>query len=184
MSDPAAEPTPLERVWARTTVAAESPNGRVRATMVGDHELRVWIDPTWYDATSGVALQEELARVARLTYVNRTRAYYDAWSALTGERMSPVRTPVSEEQAEYQRRLEQVAARGEAYGGRIALVLVGTSHFSVEIDSGVLHQIDAPTFCTYAAQAALACLREHEQGWQRAHFDVYTRPRLERAGLL
>ncbi len=184
MPEPRAGQTPLERAWSDTTVETESPNGRIRVTMVGDHELRLWVDPTWYAAVPVRTLQDELVKVARLVYVNRTRAYYDTWSRLAGRLVRPSRTPASPETEEYQRRLDEVVARGEAYDGRIALVLSGTSRFTVSIDPSVVRDLDAPAFCARAREAALACLREHEEGWQRAHFDVYTRPRLERAGVL
>jgi len=184
MPDPEVERTPLEREWARTTVTAGTPTERVHVTMVGDHDVTVGVDPSWYATTTAAELQAELVRAARLAYVARTRAYYETWSTLTGREVRPVTTPVSPEQEAYARALEDISARGESSGGHVTLSMVGLSHFAVSLSTGVQDALGVREFGEHCREAALACLGDHEQAWQRVHFDVYTRPRLERAGLL
>lgn len=184
MNEDSRASTPLEQKWKDTQIEVESASGLVRVTMTGDHRLQIWIDPTWYARTSVDQLQSELTNAARLVYVERTRAYYATWSGLAGFRIGPARTALTPKQAEYRHQLEQVEARGTACSTSIEVTLIGSSNFSVRLDPQALHELDAPAFCSYLESAAMACLREHEVGWQRAHFDVFTRPKLERAGLL
>ncbi|GAB3775489.1 DNA-binding protein YbaB [Nocardioides ginsengisegetis] len=181
MPEPLAPATPMEQEWERTEVEVESPNGRVRVTLRGDHALTLWVDPTWYATVPVDALESELARTARLAYVERTRAYYRTWSRLAGREMRPATVPASPEQAEYLDRLQDVHAEGSADGGRVVLTMVGLSQFAVTIDPAVLRELDAPAFASVAARAALDCLAAHNRGWQELHAEVYLRNRPARA---
>lgn len=183
-SPSAPEPTPLEREWADTVVEVTSPSGGAVVRMVGDSDISLWLDPGWYARVAVSDLERDLAGAARLVYVERTRSYYDTWSRVAGHRIDPVRTPVSPEQETYLEGLKEIPAHGESYGGRVSLSMIGLSSFAVRIGGGVLDELDAASFAEVAREAALACFADHVRGWQRLHFEVYTRPVMARRGLM
>jgi hypothetical protein len=182
MSEPQ-ETTDFDRVWDETTYVAETPAGHVRLTMRGDSDLSVWIDATWFDRAGRAGIEAELARAGKLLYVTRTRAYYDTSSRVAGMEIRPVTDYVSEEQRRYFEGLEQLHAQGASADGRVSVTMVGLSHFAVSLGADAL-SVDSASFAASCREAAMACFRDHTEAWQRLHFDVYVRPRMQRAGLL
>lgn len=177
------QPTEFEQAWERTDYEVETPAQRVRVRMTGDSDLDIWIFPTWLAQAPRAEVEQELAAAARLLYVARTRAYYATLSRVVDSEIRPVTEHVSDEQRRYFDALERLHASGSSHDGRVRLSMVGVSHFVVSAEPGAIRE-GAGAFAASCREAAMACFRDHTEGWQRLHFDVYTRPKMERAGLL
>lgn len=179
----AAEPTDFCRAWEQTEYVALTPNEHVRVAMTGDRDIDVWVESSWLARSSRTAVETELARAAKLLYVARTRAYYDTSSRVAGMKISPVTDYVGDKQRRYFGGLEQLQAKGSSPDGGVTVTMVGSSHFAVDVGPDALGQ-PASAFSAACRIAAMACFEDHTEAWQRLHFDIYTRPEMERAGLL
>ncbi len=177
------EGTEFDRAWEQTEYVAVAPSDNIRVTMIGDRDIRVWVDPSWFARARCEDAERQLAQVAKLLYVARTRAYYDTSSAVAGMEISPVTDYVSDEQRRYFEGLEQLHSQGSSADGGVTVTMVGRSHFAVSVDLGPAAG-NAGAFQEACREAAMACFVDHTEGWQRLHFDIYTRPKMERAGLL
>lgn len=178
------EPDEFDLVWDRTEYTASTPSGSVTVSMTGDRGIRVRVDPTWYARASRSDITSALAQAARLTFVTRTRAYYETSSTVAGMEIRPVRTYVSARQEEYFSRLAELTVQGSSPGGEVTVMMTGLQDYAVTVDVGVLDRVDATGFASLCEAAAASLLAAHTEAWQRTHFDVYTRPKLEKAGLL
>lgn len=181
-----AEPGPseFEVAWAEQTYSAASPSQKVFITMRGDTDIDVTFMPGWYSRAGTSEMEVELARAAKMTFVERTRAYYAVRSDLAGRRVQPATTIHSDEQARWRRGLEELPAHGESPDGAVAMTMVGMTHYSIAVAAGALSTMGETTFAGACRAAGLACLADHTRGWQKLHFDIYTRPRLERLGVV
>ncbi|WP_460853097.1 hypothetical protein [Nocardioides montaniterrae] len=173
----------FDRRWTETGYVARSPGGLIEVRMTGDGSIRGDIDPSWFSRASRSAIESELAGAGKALYVERTRAYYDLSSEVAGMPIRPVREYASDEQREYFERLRELSAQGASADGLVRFTLIGNCHVGATVDDAAL-RLDAPSFVARCCEAADACFADHSAKWQRLHFDIYVRPRMERAGLL
>lgn len=183
--DQAPDPGPSEFAhrWACTSYDVATPAERVFLSMRGDDDLTIGFQPGWYARCTTSQMQTELARAAKLLYVTRTRAFYDLRSQLAGQRVEPATTVLTDAGARYKQGLDELAAHGQSSDGSASISMVGLTHYTVSIRPGTLDRLSEGQFKIACREAGLACFADHTRGWQRLHFDIYTRPLFERAGV-
>ena len=65
---------------AEMTATASTPDGRAFATISGRTHVRMSLAPGYYEWASVTDLERQLTRLAKLLFVARMRAYYEARS--------------------------------------------------------------------------------------------------------
>jgi hypothetical protein len=181
-----AETTTWREQFEETPVRVTAPNEQVSVTLTGTSWVEVSFAPGYYQRADERQLAEQLTRVARLMYVERTRAFYDGLSRETGDIVRPGSGGVStsRETREYHRRLEELSAEGSSADGSVRMFGTGLSHFLVSIAPGTLSRLSEEQFIAAGREAGLAFLADHLQKVRELKFDVYIRPELEAQGLV
>jgi hypothetical protein len=175
-----AEPIDFREAWDHTEVRVVSPNEQVFITVRGNREVEVGVDPGYYGRATRDQLETQLARAARLAFIERTRAFLDLRGRERGEPLKQGRTIHSREDTEYFRRLDELAVEGESDDGQARVSAVGMTHFTVSIAPSVLERLDPAEFCRIASQAATRLLEDQLRKGKELRYDVYMRPLVER----
>lgn len=135
------------------TATAETPDGRVRATVRGRDEVSVSVDAGWFRGASVADLQWQLTRLAPLLFVERMREYYRERSHRFSEPVLREPSPVTREDHDYvARRAEIQVVGGE--DGPVTVTCTGMQHWGVAIDPRWLAGVDVSGFERAVARAA------------------------------
>lgn len=174
-----AEQIDFRETWHRTDVRVASPNEQVFITVRGNREIEVDIDPNYFARASRDQIETQLARAARLAFVHRTKAFLDLRSRERGDSVTRTRPVHGPEDAEYFRRLDELAVEGESDDGLAGVTAVGMAHFSVSVAPRALDR-SPQEFCRSASQAATRLMQDQLAKGKKLQYDVYMRPLVER----
>lgn len=180
----AAAPTTVREEFDQQPISVATPSNRVFVTLVGTHDVRVGFAEGFYAATSDREMAAELTRAARLTFVARTRAFYAALGSAAGHRVEPGRRSLDRQSQAYHDGLERLVAEGTAADGRLRMVGVGLSSFTVTVAPGTVAALSESEFAEACRAGTLDFLADHLRRIAELKFDVYLRPGLEAAGVL
>ncbi|MEJ7833496.1 MAG: hypothetical protein WKF79_11310 [Nocardioides sp.] len=169
--------------WDETPVVVSTPSQTVFVTLTGTSWVEVRFAPGFYERANAREMAEQLTRALRLLYVERTRQYYAALSAATGQPVRPGTDTGHRRSADYRRRLSELSAEGSSAGGVVRVFGVGLSGFTVSVTPGSLGAMGEDEFAAACREAGLAFLADHLQQVAELRYDVYVRPELEAAGL-
>lgn len=161
----------FEERWADTAVRVTSPNDQVTATLYGDERISVQLAPGYYERTDTSALTAQVARLAQLVFIARTRAFFELRSEEVGHPVHPATRPVNDLAAEYDDAMTRLAVEGRSADGAVALTAVGMAHFAATLAPGTRHRLDATAFAQALSEAATALLRDQiERGGELRRF--------------
>jgi hypothetical protein len=137
---------------------AETPNGRLSATIQSVDLVTVSIDPSYFNSTSPQQLEQQLATLAKLLFVERMREYYRARSQDFSEPVMREASPVTTEDHEYVDRRNEIQVVGGSEGS-VEVVSTGMQEWSVNINREWFANVDNGSFCAAAGQAASELVR-------------------------
>jgi hypothetical protein len=160
-------------------VRVASPNEQVFITVRGNREIEVGIDRNYFARATRDQVETQLARAARLAFVERTRAFLGLRSRERGTPASQTRTIHGPDDAEYFRRLDELAVEGESDDGLARVTAVGMTQFAVSIAAAAL-ELSPEEFCRSASQAATRLMQDQLAKVKELRYDVYMRPLVER----
>jgi hypothetical protein len=136
------------------TATASTPDGRALATITGRTHVRMSLAPGYYEWASVTDLEQQLTRLARLLFVARMRAYYEARSRDFAQLFTREPAPTTPLDEAYVRARSEVVVGGEAAGGAVRISAVGMDSWAVHLDRDVQQRMDEVTFCDAVSRAA------------------------------
>ena len=139
---------------AELTATASTPDGRAFATISERTHVRMSLAPGSYEWASVTDLERQLRRLARLLFVARMRAYYEARSRDFEQLFPREPAPTSALDEAYVRARSEVVVEGEAFGGAVRISAVGMDSWAVHLDRDVQQQMHEATFCDAVSRAA------------------------------
>jgi hypothetical protein len=139
---------------AGLTATASTPDGRAFATISGRTHVRMSVAPGYYEWASVTDLERQLTRLARLLFVARMRAYYEARSRDFDQLFTREPAPTTPLDEAYVRARSEVVVEGEAAGGAVRIGAVGMDSWAVHLDRDVQQRMDEVTFCDAVSRAA------------------------------
>ena len=132
------------------TATASTPDGRAFATITERTHVRMSLAPGYYEWASVTDLERQLTRLAKLLFVARMRAYYEARSRDFEQLFTREPAPTTPLDEAYVRARSEVVVEGEAAGGAVRISAVGMESWAVHLDRDV-RQMDEVTFCDAVA---------------------------------
>ncbi len=157
------QPFDFKQAWEDTEVTTVSPNEQVFVTLRGNSSISVSMLPGYYDRANAAQIEEQLARTARLVFVDRTKAFYDLRSAEHGDTVRPSAESLTREQAEFKRRRAELAVEGSSDDGAVTVTSVGMTQFAVQIAPGTLTRVDESRFVADLGQAATRLMHDQRE---------------------
>lgn len=139
---------------AEMSATASTPDGRAFATITGRTHVRMSLEPGYYEWASVTDLERQLTRLAKLLFVARMRAYYEARSRDFDQLFTREPAPTTPLDVAYVRARSEVAVEGEAAGGAVRISVVGMDSWAVHLDRDVQQRMDEVTFCDAVSRAA------------------------------
>lgn len=166
------EPFDFKQAWEDTEVTTVSPNEQVFVTLRGSSSISVSMLPGYYERASAAQIEEQLARTARLVFVDRTKAFFDLRSQEHGDTVRPSQESLTREQAEFKRRRAELAVEGASDDGAVTITSVGMTHFAVHIQPGTQNRIDGEAFAADVGQAATRLMHDQRQKMLDLKYEV------------
>ena len=139
---------------AEMTATASTPDERAFATITGRTHVRMSLAPGYYEWASVTDLERQLTRLAKLLFVARMRAYYEARSRDFDQLFTREPAPTTRLDEAYVRARSEIAVEGEAAGGAVRISAVGMDSWAVHLDRDVKQRMDEVTFCDAVSRAA------------------------------
>jgi hypothetical protein len=139
---------------AELTATASTPDGRAFATISGRTHVRMSLAPGYYEWASATDLERQLTRLAKLLFVARMRAYYEARSRDFGQLFTREPAPTSPLDEAYVRARSDIVVEGEAAAGAVRISAVGMDSWAVHLDRDVPQRMDEVSFCDAVSRAA------------------------------
>ena len=139
---------------AELTATASTPDGRAFATISGRTHVRMSLAPGYYEWASVADLERQLTRLAKLLFVARMRAYYEARSQDFEQLFTREPAPTTPLDEAYVRARSELVVESEAAGGAVRISAVGMDAWAVHLDRDVQERMDEHTFCELVSQAA------------------------------
>ena len=136
------------------SATASTPDGRAFATISGRTHVRMSLAPGYYEWASVTDLERQLTRLAKLLFVARMRAYYEARSRDFDQLFTREPAPTTPLDEAYVRARSEVAVEGEAAGGAVRVSAVGMDSWAVHLDRDVQQRMDEVAFCDAVSRAA------------------------------
>jgi hypothetical protein len=140
--------------FAELTATATTPDERASATITGRTHVRMSLAPGYYEWASVTDLERQLTRLAKLLFVARVRAYYEARSQDFEQLFTREPAPTTPLDEAYVRARSEVVVEGEAAGGAVRISAVGMDSWEVHLDRDVQQRMDEVTFCDAVSRAA------------------------------
>lgn len=135
-------------------VQAATPDQTVFAELRGRRTVSVSFAPGYFAHTTAARLQDKLAVVARLLWVQRMKAYYAAFSDVVGYAVTHESPVLSERDLAFREARAELVAEGASDDGIVALSVVGMWHWTVQIAPRTVPDLGEESFCRAVAQAA------------------------------
>lgn len=132
-------------------VNVTSPDGQLKARLVGGNDLTLAFRPGTYRHYNERDLEHQLERLAVLTWVGYRRGYFEAMAETSGQTVDEVQKPHWD--AKYRRYYEAVAemvAKGESPSGAIKARSKGFAFWKVRIEDGTIEAFDENRFLSEA----------------------------------
>ena len=139
---------------AQLTATASTPEGRACATISGRTHVRMSLASGYYEWASVIDLERQLTRLARLLFVARMRAYYEARSRDFEQLFTREPAPTTPLDEAYVRARSEVVVEGEAAGGAVRISAVGMDSWAVHLARDVHQRMDEASFCDAVSRAA------------------------------
>jgi hypothetical protein len=139
---------------AELSATAATPDGRASAAIAGRTRVRMSLAQGYYEWASVPDLERQLARLARLLFVSRMKAYYVARSLDFEQTFTREPAPTSPLDQAYVRARSELVAEGSAVDGAIRITAVGMDSWAVHLDRDIQRRLDANAFCEAVSRAA------------------------------
>lgn len=144
-----------ERV-AELRVTASTPNEQVSGEIRGD-EVSVTIAHGYAERVGETELEQQLQRLARLLFAQRSHAYNRIVQDLLQPSASPHRR---EEDRAFYEDYEAMTVSETSYDGAVTVTQVGLEHWSVSIQRGTVARGGGQHIARAVAEAATALIEE------------------------
>jgi hypothetical protein len=158
---------------AELTATASTPDGRAFATITGRTHVRMSLQPGYYAWASATDLERQLTRLAKLLFVARMRAYYEARSRDFEQLFTREPAPTTPLDETYVRARSGLVVKGEAAGGAVRIGAVGMESWAVHLDRDVQQRMDEVTFCDAVSRAATRLVEQQLAAVRALKREVY-----------
>ncbi|MFD0558246.1 hypothetical protein FB566_3545 [Stackebrandtia endophytica] len=132
-------------------VNVTSPDGQIKARLVGGDDLKIAFRPGAYKQYGERELEHQLERLAVLAWVGYRRGYFQAMSESSGESISEVQKPHwNAKRRRYTEAVAEMVAQGESQSGVIQAKSKGYAFWKVRIEDGTVDRMDEQQFLSEA----------------------------------
>lgn len=135
-----------------------TPDEQVFATVNGRTTITVSFAPGYYQRTDEATLEWQFARLGKLLFVQRMRAYYAIRSEDFGEPVTRESPPEGARDEEFVRRRAELTATGTSSEGRIVVSVVGMREWAITIAPGTCSDLSEDAFCRAMGEAGTAMM--------------------------
>lgn len=150
-----------------------TPDEQVFAAVHGRTTIAVSFAPGYYRRTDEPTLEWQFARLGKLLFVQRMRAYYVIRSSDFGERITRESPPAGARDEEFVRRRAELTATGTSSDGRIEVSVVGMREWAVTIAPGTCSALSQDGFCRAMDEAGTAMMTDQFGQIRALKHEVY-----------
>lgn len=144
--------------WSDMTVRTVSPNECVYLTNHADRSIEITCDNSWFQRTDLGSFTEQLNRLFRLAFIDRTKLYNRQKEMITGHQIVPIDASRSPHMASFVEKRDSLAIEGVSRDGLVQITSVGLSRFVVTIDGPLWSQRDRLAVERSLSEAATAAV--------------------------
>ena len=155
------------------SATAGTPDGRAFATISGRTHVRMSLTPGYYEWASVTDLERQLTRLAKLLFVARMRAYYEARSRDFEQLFTREPAPTTPLDEAYVRARSEVVVEGDAAGGAVRISAVGMESWAVHLDRDVQQRMVEMAFCDAVSRAATQLVEQQLAAVRALKREVY-----------
>ena len=163
----------LFNTLAQLEAKAATPDERVFVEILGKTGVRVSFAPGYYEQASDVELERQFTRLAKLAFVERMRAYYRIRSEAFGREVTRESPPAGERDERFVDERSKLVATGTGAGGRIAVSVVGMTHWTVRVSPGTHRALSEADFCRGMAEAGQSLLTDQFSQIRKLKHEIY-----------
>lgn len=152
---------------------ASTPDGRVGVRIRGRSSLTVTLAPGYYDQVTETELSRQLTQLARLAFVQRTRAYYELRSRAFGRTVTRESSSYGARDLSFTAGRASIVASGSSPDGRIRVTAAGMESWTVDLEPGTLAAYDEAGFCAAVAAAGHDLVEDQFRQIRRLKDEIY-----------
>ena len=152
---------------------ASTPDGRLSLRIRGRSTLTLTMAPGFYEQATESELARQLTRLARLAFVQRTRAYYELRSRAFGRTVTHESPSYGARDLAFSTERATLVVSGASPDGRIRVTAAGMESWSVALEPGTLAAYDEAGFCAAAEAAGRDLVEDQFRQVRRLKDEIY-----------
>ncbi|GAA0708575.1 hypothetical protein Drose_13130 [Dactylosporangium roseum] len=138
----------------RMRMTVHAPGGKAWATLIGSRDVTLSFLSGYYGRVDERELAWTLTAVARLLWVERTRALRAAVQEVLAPARSPERPPRTAREVAFDKARDELVAEGYSPGRRVVVTTLGLRSWQVRVAPGTIRALDEQEFCAAVRVAA------------------------------